>query len=82
MRRVSKGSKGSTSAFLDPLIQTAQAGDQAGDQAGFDLAYRVIVQGCNDCHAAQTYGQIGRPFSFIKIQVPKNSPEDMYAYTP
>jgi hypothetical protein len=28
------------------------------------------------------YGAINKPFNFVKIQIPKNSPEDVQAYTP
>jgi hypothetical protein len=65
-------------ALLEPLIKAAQA----GDQTKFEAAYRTVILGCNGCHAAQTYGAINKPFSFIKIQVPTNSPEDVYAYAP
>ena len=65
-------------SFLEPLIQAAQS----GNQAQFQASYNSAIQGCNACHAAQTYGQINRPFSFIKVQVPKTSPEEVYAYTP
>jgi mono/diheme cytochrome c family protein len=64
--------------FLEPLIQAAQS----GDKAKFEAAYNSAIQGCNSCHGAQTYGAINKPFSFIKVQVPKNSPEDVYAYIP
>lgn len=64
--------------FLEPLIQAAQS----GDQARFQAAYTAAIQGCNSCHGAQNYGAINKPFSFVKIQVPKNSPEDVYAYAP
>jgi hypothetical protein len=64
--------------FMEPLIQAAQS----GDQAQFQAAYMSAIQGCNSCHGAQTYGTINKPFSFIKIQVPKNSPEEVYAYSP
>jgi hypothetical protein len=66
------------SAFLDPLIAAAQS----GDQSQFEAAYTSAIEGCNACHASQNYGQINRPFSFVKIQVPTNSPDDVYAYTP
>ena len=72
------GIKGFNSAFLEPLIAAAQS----GDQAKFESAYTRAISGCNACHATQTYGQINRPFSFVKIQVPTNSPEDIYAYAP
>ncbi len=64
--------------FMQPLIDAAQG----GDQTKFQAAYTSAIQGCNSCHGAQTYGTINKPFSFIKIQVPKNSPEEVYAYSP
>jgi hypothetical protein len=64
--------------FMAPLIDAAQG----GDEAQFQAAYTAAIQGCNSCHGAQTYGTINKPFSFIKIQVPKNSPEEVYAYSP
>jgi len=73
-----QGINGFNTAFLEPLIQAAQS----GDRARFEPAYNSAIQGCNACHASQNYGQINRPFSFIKVQVPTNSPEDVYAYTP
>jgi hypothetical protein len=64
--------------FMEPLITAAQS----GNQTQFQASYTAAIQGCNSCHAAQTYGAINKPFSFIKIQVPTNSPEDVYAYAP
>ncbi len=72
------GISGYNKAFLEPLIQAAQT----GDRGPFEAAYNSAVQGCNACHASQTYGAINKPFSFVKIQVPKNSPEEVYAYSP
>ena len=72
------GISGFNTAFLEPLIQAAQS----GDQTRFESAYRTAIQGCNACHASQTYGQTNTSFSFIKVQVPTNSPEDVYAYAP
>lgn len=66
------------SALLEPLVKAAQS----GDRTQFEAAYRNAIDGCNACHASQTYGQINRPFSFVKVQVPTNSPEDVYAYSP
>ncbi len=68
----------SDSSFMDPLILAAQS----GDQARFQGAYNSAIEGCNASHASQNYGAINKPFSFVKIQVPKNSPEDVYAYSP
>jgi hypothetical protein len=64
--------------FMEPLIAAAQA----GDPAKFQASYTSAIQGCNSCHGAQTYGAINKPFSFIKIQTPKTSPEEVYAYIP
>ena len=72
------GINGFNSAFLEPLIAAAQS----GDQTQFESVYARAISGCNACHATQSYGQINRPFSFVRIQVPKNSPEDVYAYSP
>jgi hypothetical protein len=73
-----QGITGFNSAFLDPLIFAAQS----GDQAQFEAAYTRAIEGCNACHASQNYGQINRPFNFVKVRVPTNSPDDVYAYTP
>ena len=73
-----QGIEAFNTALLDPLIVAAQA----GDQARFEQGYRTAILGCNGCHGTQIYGQTGRPFSFVKIQVPTNSPEDIYAYAP
>jgi hypothetical protein len=62
--------------FFDPLIAAAQA----GDKAPYEAAYNSAIQGCNACHGAQTYGAINQPFSFIRVQVPKTSIWDVYAY--
>jgi hypothetical protein len=64
--------------FMEPLITAAQS----GNQTQFQASYSAAIQGCNSCHAAQTYTTINKPFSFVKIQVPKNSPEEVYAYSP
>jgi hypothetical protein len=72
------GINGYNTAFLEPLIQAAQS----GDQARFTTAYNRAIEGCNACHASQTYGQTNRSFGFIKVQVPTNTPEDVYAYGP
>jgi len=73
-----QGIEAFNTALLDPLIMAAQA----GDHARFEQGYRTAILGCNGCHSTQIYGQTGRPFSFVKIQVPTNSPEDIYAYAP
>jgi hypothetical protein len=72
------GINGYNTAFLEPLIAAAQS----GDQTQFEAAYTRAINGCNACHASQTYGLINRPFSFVKIQVPTTSPEDIYSYSP
>jgi hypothetical protein len=58
------------------------AAAQLGDQAQFEAAYTNAIAGCNACHASQNYGQINRAFSFVKLEVPTNSPDDVYAYSP
>jgi mono/diheme cytochrome c family protein len=72
------GINGVNSTFVVPLIAAAQS----DDQAQFESAYTRAISGCNACHATQTYGQKNRPFSFVKIQVPRTSPEDISAYSP
>ena len=62
--------------FLDPLIVTAQSGDKTQYEAGYTSA----IQGCNACHASQTYDETNQPFSFIRVQVPTKSIWDVYAY--
>jgi len=62
--------------FMTPLINAAQS----GDATQYEQAYRSAIQGCNACHASQTYGVTGQPFSFIRVQVPTNSIWDVYAY--
>lgn len=62
--------------FLDPLIVTAQSGDKTQYEAGYTSA----LQGCNACHASQTYDETNQPFSFIRVQVPTKSIWDVYAY--
>jgi mono/diheme cytochrome c family protein len=62
--------------FMSPLVDAAQS----GDQTQYEQAYTSAIQGCNACHAAQTYGAINQPFSFIRVQVPKTSIWDVYAY--
>jgi hypothetical protein len=62
--------------FLAPLVVSAQAGDKAAYEAG----YTGAIQGCNACHATQTYDETDQPFSFIRVQVPKTNIWDVYAY--
>ena len=64
--------------FMDPLVEAAQG----GDKTRYEAAYRSAIQGCNSCHASQTYGAINQPFSFIRVQVPTKSIWDVYAYAP
>jgi hypothetical protein len=63
--------------FLDPLIVTAQSGNKTQYEAGYTSA----LQGCNACHASQTYDETNQPFSFIRVQVPTRSIWDVFAYT-
>jgi hypothetical protein len=62
--------------FMTPLVSAAQS----GDANQYEQAYRNAIQGCNACHASQTYGASNQPFSFIRVQVPTNSIWDVYAY--
>jgi mono/diheme cytochrome c family protein len=62
--------------FMTPLVNAAQS----GDASQYEQAYRNAIQGCNACHASQTYGVTNQPFSFIRVQVPTNSIWDVYAY--
>jgi hypothetical protein len=58
------------------------AAAQSGDQAQFEAAYTNAIAGCNVCHASQNFEQVNRPFSLVKLQIPTNSPDDIYAYSP
>jgi len=69
--------EGVNAAFLDPLIKAAQA----GDAGGYEPAFRAALQGCNACHASQTYAATGGTFGFIRVQVPSNSIWDIYDYS-
>lgn len=62
--------------FMTPLVNAAQS----GDASQYEQTYRSAIQGCNACHASQTYGVTGQSFSFIRVQVPTNSIWDVYAY--
>jgi hypothetical protein len=62
--------------FMTPVVNAAQS----GDASQYEQAYRNAIQGCNACHASQTYGVTNQPFSFIRVQVPTNSIWDVYAY--
>jgi hypothetical protein len=66
------------SQFLDPLEDQIKA----KDKAKFETAYNSAVQGCNSCHGSQTSGDWPQGFRFIKVQVPKDTLESVYAYTP
>jgi hypothetical protein len=66
------------SGFLDPLDQAALA----KDKAQFETAYNAAIQGCNSCHGGQTSGDFQQGFKFVKVQVPKDTLESIYSWTP
>jgi len=66
------------SSFLDPLEEQIKA----KDKTKFESAYNSAIQGCNSCHGSQTSADWPQGFAFIKVQVPKDSLESIYAYTP
>jgi mono/diheme cytochrome c family protein len=69
--------EGVNSAFLDPLVKAAQA----GDPGGYEPSFRAALQGCNACHASQAYAANGGTFGFIRLRVPTNSIWDIYDYS-
>jgi hypothetical protein len=66
------------SSFLDPLEDQIKA----KDKTKFETAYNSAIQGCNSCHGSQTSADWPQGFKFIKIQVPKDTLESIYAYSP
>jgi len=66
------------SSFLDPLDQSAL--DK--DKAKFESAYNAAIQGCNACHGSQTSSDFPQSFKFVKVQVPKDTLESIYTYSP
>ncbi len=66
------------SSFLDPLEEQIKA----KDKTKFESAYNSAIQGCNSCHGSQISADWPQGFAFIKVQVPKDSLESIYAYTP
>jgi hypothetical protein len=66
------------SQFLDALEDQIKA----KDKTKFETAYNSTVQGCNSCHGSQTSADWPQGFRFIKVQVPKDTLESVYAYTP
>jgi hypothetical protein len=66
------------SSFLDPLDQSTL--DK--DKAKFESAYNAAIQGCNSCHGSQTSADFAQGFKFVKVQVPKDTLESIYNYTP
>jgi len=66
------------SSFLDPLDEAIKA----KDKSKFESAYNSAIQGCNSCHGSQTSADFAQGFKFIKVQVPKDTLESIYAYTP
>ena len=71
-----QGIQAFSNGFMNPLVDAAQA----GDRNQYEQAYQSAIGGCNACHASQTYGAINQSFSFIRVQVPKTSIWDVYAY--
>ena len=67
-------------AFNDGFMTPLAVAAQSGDRARYEQAYRGAIDGCNACHASQTYGAINQPFSFIRVQVPTSSIWDVNAY--
>jgi hypothetical protein len=66
------------SSFLDPLDERIKA----RDKSGFQTAYTAAIQGCKSCHGSQTSADFPQGYRFVKIQVPKDTLEGIYAYTP
>ena len=66
------------SSFLDPLEEQIKA----KDKAKFESAYNAAIQGCNSCHGSQTSADWTQGFKFIKVQVPTDSLESIYVYSP
>jgi hypothetical protein len=66
------------SSFLDPLEEQIKA----KDSAKFEAAYNSAIQGCNSCHGSQTSADFPQSFRFVKVQVPKDTLESIYAYAP
>ncbi|HEY3061948.1 MAG TPA: hypothetical protein VGL99_23475 [Chloroflexota bacterium] len=66
------------SSFLNPLEEAIKA----KDKTRFESAYNSAIQGCNSCHGSQTSADFAQGFKFIKVQVPKDTLESIYAYTP
>jgi len=66
------------SQFLDPLEEQIKA----QDKIKFETAYNSTVQGCNSCHGSQTSADWPQGFRFIKVQLPKDTLEGVYANTP
>jgi hypothetical protein len=66
------------SNFLEPLQQATK--DK--DKAKFESAYNAAIQGCNSCHGSQTSPDWPQGFKFVKVQMPKDTLESIYSYTP
>jgi hypothetical protein len=65
-------------SFLDPLEKAIEA----KDKAQFETAYNAAIQGCNSCHGSQTSGDFPQGFTYIKVQVPKDTLDSIYSYGP
>jgi len=66
------------SSFLDPLDEAIKS----NDKAKFESAYNSTIQGCNSCHGSQTSADFPQSFKFVKVQVPKDTLDSIYSYTP
>ena len=64
--------------FLDPLDQAIGT----KDKTQFETAYNAAIQGCNSCHGSQTSADFTAGFKFVKVQVPKDTLESIYSYSP
>jgi hypothetical protein len=66
------------SSFLDPLDEAIKS----NDKTKFEAAYNSAIQGCNSCHGSQTSADFPQSFKFVKVQVPKDTLDTIYSYTP
>jgi hypothetical protein len=66
------------SSFLDPLDEAIMS----NDKTKFETAYTSAILGCNACHGSQTSADFPQSFTFIKVQVPKDTLESIYVYAP
>jgi hypothetical protein len=66
------------SSFLDPLEQTIAS----QNKTQFESAYNAAIEGCNSCHGSQTSADFPGSFKFVKVQVPKDTLDSVYSYSP